>query len=105
MDDKTFDQVTISKDLIGPIEHWLMEEILYAVILYKGQPIEVAPPTFLEMTITETSPGVRGDTSGRVLKAATTETGAKIQIPIFIDEGEKVKVDTRTGEYVSRVNE
>jgi len=105
MDDKTFDQVTIGKDLIGPIEHWLMEEILYAVILYKGQPIEVAPPTFLEMTITETSPGVRGDTSGRVLKAATTETGAKIQIPIFIDEGEKVKVDTRTGEYVSRVNE
>ena len=105
MDDKTFDQVTIGKDLIGPIEHWLMEEILYVVILYKGQPIEVGPPTFLEMKIIETSPGVRGDTSGRVLKPATTETGAKIQVPIFIDEGEKVKVDTRTGEYVSRVNE
>jgi elongation factor P len=57
----------------------------------------------MEMTITETVPGLRGDTSGRVLKAATTETGAKIKVPIFIEEGEKVKVDTRTGEYVSRV--
>ena len=57
------------------------------------------------MTITETSPGVRGDTSGRVLKPATTETGAKIQVPIFVEEGEKIKVDTRTGEYVSRAND
>ena len=105
MDDKTFDQVTISNDIIGNIQQWLMEEILYQVIVYKGEIIEVIPPTFVEMVITETSPGVRGDTSGRVLKPATTETGAKIQVPIFIDEGEKVKVDTRTGEYASRVND
>jgi elongation factor P len=104
MDDKTFDQVTIGNDLIGPIQHWLMEEVLYQVIFYKGNPIEVSPPTFMEMKIVETSPGVRGDTSGRVLKPATTETGAKVQVPIFIEEGEKVRVDTRTGEYVSRSN-
>lgn len=55
------------------------------------------------MTIVDTAPGVRGDTSGRVLKPAVTETGAKVQVPIFIDQGEKIKVDTRTGEYVSRV--
>ena len=104
MDEKTYDQVAIGNDLIGPIKDWLMEEVIYQVIFYKGVPIEVAPPTFMEMTIVETSPGVRGDTSGRVLKPATTETGASVQVPIFIDSGEKVRIDTRTGEYVSRVN-
>ncbi len=104
MDEKTYDQVTIMFSLIGDNEKWLMEEVLYYVVFYKGNPIEVSPPTFMEMKIVETSMGVRGDTSGRVLKPAKTETGAEIQIPIFIDEGEKVKVDTRTGEYVSRAN-
>jgi len=105
MDEKTFDQITISNELLGNNQQWLMEEVAYQVIFYKGAVIEVIPPTFMEMRITETSPGVRGDTaSGRVLKPATTETGAKIQIPIFVEEGEKVKVDTRTCEYVSRVN-
>jgi elongation factor P len=104
MDDKTFDQVNISLSMIGDNAQWLMEEVLYDIIFYKGQPVDLQPPTFLEMTITETAPGVRGDTaSGRVLKPATTETGAKVQIPIFIEEGTKIKVDTRTGEYVSRV--
>jgi elongation factor P len=104
MDDKTFDQVTISLSSLGEDEQWLMEEVLYDVIFYKGLPINVQPPTFLEMKIVETAPGVRGDTaSGRVLKPAITETGAKVQIPIFIEEGTKIKIDTRTGEYVSRV--
>jgi elongation factor P len=102
MDEKTFDQVTITNDLLGDKQQWLMEETVYQVIFYKSSPIEVNPPTFMEMKVIETSPGVRGDTSGRVLKPATTETGAKIQIPIFVDEGEKIKVDTRNGEYVSR---
>lgn len=105
MDEKTFDQITISNELIGSNQQWLMEEIVYKVIFYKGAPIELIPPTFLEMKIIDTAPGVRGDTaSGRVLKPAVTETGAKIQVPIFVEEGEKVKVDTRTCEYVSRVN-
>ncbi len=91
--------------MIGSNVHWLMEETLFHIVFYKGEPIEIVPPTFMEMKITETAPGVRGDTaSGRVLKPATTETGAKIQVPIFVEEGEKVKVDTRTCEYVSRVN-
>lgn len=105
MDEKTFDQITISNDLIGSMSHWLMEEVLYHVVFYRGAPIELVPPTFLEMKVVDTSPGVRGDTaSGRVMKPAVTETGAKIQIPIFVEEGEKIKVDTRTCEYVSRVN-
>lgn len=105
MDEKTFDQITISNELIGNNAQWLMEEVVFHVVFYKGEPIEIVPPTFMEMLITETAPGVRGDTaSGRVLKPATTETGAKIQVPIFVEEGEKVKVDTRTCEYVSRVS-
>lgn len=105
MDEKTFDQISISNELIGSNSQWLMEETVFHVVFYKGEPIEIVPPTFMEMLITETAPGVRGDTaSGRVLKPATTETGAKIQVPIFVEEGEKVKVDTRTCEYVSRVN-
>lgn len=103
MDDKTFEQINISNSLIEDKQQWLMEEVLYDVVFYKGQPIDVMPPTFMEMKIVETMPGARGDTSGRVLKPATTESGAVVQVPIFIDEGEKIKVDTRTGEYVSRV--
>jgi elongation factor P len=105
MDEKTFDQITISKDLLGPNEQWLKEEIVYHVVFFKGSPIELIPPTFMEFIITDTAPGVRGDTaSGRVLKNAVLETGAKVQVPIFIDQGEKIKVDTRTCEYVSRVS-
>ncbi len=103
MDDETFDQITISLKMIGDKEQWLMEETVYDVIFYKGEPIDFTPPTFMEMKVVETSPGLRGDTSGRVLKPALTESGAKIQVPIFVNEGEKIKVDTRTGEYVSRV--
>ena len=104
MDDKSYEQVTIPFSVIGDKDQWLMEEVLYSVIFYKGNPIEVVPPTFMEMKITETTPGVRGDTaSGRVLKPAMTESGSKIQVPIFVEEGDKVKIDTRTGEYVSRV--
>lgn len=104
MDDKTFDQITISKELLGQNEQWLKEEILYHVVFYKGTPIELIPPTFMELKIIETAPGIRGDTSGRVLKGAVLETGSKIQVPIFINEGEMIKVDTRTCEYVSRVS-
>jgi elongation factor P len=103
MDDNTFEQLNISFSLLTGKEQWLMEEVLYDIVFYKGEPIDVNPPTFMEMKIVETAPGLRGDTSGRVLKAAITESGAKIQVPIFVEEGERIKVDTRTGEYVSRV--
>jgi elongation factor P len=103
MDDNTFDQIQVPFSLIGDRKQWLMDEIIYSIVFYKGQPIEVVPPTFMEMKVTETAPGLRGDTSGRVLKPATTESGAKVQVPIFVEEGDKIKVDTRNGEYVSRV--
>ncbi|MGM0439869.1 MAG: elongation factor P [Chlamydiota bacterium] len=106
MDDQSYDQVTIPYDSIGSTERWLMEDLLYDIIFYKGEAISVEPPTFMDLKITETAPGVRGDTaSGRVMKPAVVETGTEIQVPIFIQEGEVVKVDTRTGEYVSRSTE
>jgi elongation factor P len=104
MDDKTFEQVKIAFESMGENSQWLMEDQVYFIVFYKGNPVNLEPPTFMEMLITQTDPGARGDTaSGRVLKPALLESGAKIQVPIFVDQGEKIKVDTRTGEYVSRV--
>ncbi|GAB4192437.1 MAG: elongation factor P [Simkaniaceae bacterium] len=104
MDDHTFDQISVPLSNMGEATRWLKEDSVYDVVFYKGNAVDISPPTFMELKITETEPGVKGDTaSGRVLKPATLETGAKIQVPIFINEGEVIKVDTRTGEYVSRV--
>lgn len=105
MDEKTYEQIKIPFENIGDTLQWLLDDHLYGVIFYNGSPVNVEPPTFIEMIITETSPGVRGDTaSGRVMKPALLESGAKVQVPIFVEQGEKIKVDTRTGEYVSRVS-
>jgi len=104
MDDQSYEQLTVPDGQLGEAAGWLKEDTLYEITLYKGEPISVVAPTFMELKITETAPGVRGDTaSGRVLKPATVETGAQVQVPIFVEEGEVVKVDTRTGEYVGRV--
>lgn len=106
MDENTFEQHKVSNECIGDTANWLLEDVLYDIVFYKNAPVFVEPPTFMDMRITETAPGDRGNTaSGRVLKPAVLESGAKIQVPIFVSEGEKIKVDTRTGEYVSRVSE
>lgn len=105
MDDDSFEQLTIVKSVIGDSDKWLKEDIVYDVVLYKGDAVHIDPPTFMELEITECDPGVRGDTaSGRVLKPGVTETGAKVQVPLFVDQGEVCKFDTRTGDYVSRVS-
>jgi elongation factor P len=104
MDESNYEQHKIPQDSIGDTVNWLKEDLLYDIVFYKGQPVTVEAPTFLELKVTETAPGDRGNTaSGRVLKPAVVETGAKVQVPIFIEEGEIIKVDTRNGEYVSRV--
>jgi elongation factor P len=106
MDEITFEQIKIPNVNIGDTNQWLMEDLVYEILIYKGVPVAVEPPTFMELKITETAPGDRGNTaSGRVLKPATVQTGAKVQVPIFVTEGEVIKVDTRTGEYVSRVTQ
>lgn len=104
MDDVSFEQYKVPLANIGDTIQWLLEDILYDIVFYKSTPVTVEPPTFLEMRIVESAPGERGNTaSGRAMKPATTESGAVIQVPIFVKEGETIKVDTRTGEYVSRV--
>lgn len=104
MDDHSFEQSHIKVDAVSGENKWLKEDEVYTVILYNGTPVTVEPPTFLQLKIVETAPGDKGNTaSGRVLKPAIVETGAEIQVPIFVEEGEIIKVDTRTGEYDSRV--
>ncbi|MBN1914980.1 MAG: elongation factor P [Parachlamydiales bacterium] len=104
MNDETFEQVSVPFSAMKENRQWLKEDTVYDVVMYKGEIIDIVPPTFMELKITETAPGIRGDTaSGRVLKTATLESGAQVQIPIFVDQGEIVKIDTRTGEYVSRL--
>ena len=102
MDQNTYEQVEADTAAIGGMEKWLKEEDLCLVTLWAGNPIVVTPPNFVYLEITETDPGVKGDTSGGGNKPATLETGAVVRVPLFIQIGEKIKVDTRTGEYVSR---
>jgi len=105
MDESSFEQISIPLESIGDTAQWLMDDLLYEVVFYKGVPITIEPPTFMDIEITETNPGDRGNTaSGRVMKPAVLKSGAKIQVPIFIEQNEVIKVDTRTGEYVSRSN-
>ncbi|MCB1055687.1 MAG: elongation factor P [Acidobacteria bacterium] len=84
---------------------WIKEEDMCTVTLYNGHPLSVQPPNFVTLTVTETDPGLKGDTSSGGTKPATLETGAVVRVPLFIQEGEVLKVDTRTGEYVSRAKE
>lgn len=103
MDDNTFEQVTITAQVLQDHLKWLKEDLVYDIIFYKGEAIDFMPPNFIVYKIVETSPGERGNTaSGRVLKPGKTDTGIEVLIPIFIQEGDEVKVDTRTGEYDSR---
>ncbi|MCH2558649.1 MAG: elongation factor P [Alcanivorax sp.] len=103
MDPNTFDQKPAGADAVGDAKQWLKEEDLCEVTLYNGEPLSVSPPNFVELEITQTDPGVKGDTAGTGGKPATLSTGAVVRVPLFVQEGEVIKVDTRTGEYVGRI--
>ncbi|MDZ4728577.1 MAG: elongation factor P [Xanthomonadales bacterium] len=105
MDQTTFDQHACSKEGVGEATQWLKEEDICQIMLYNGAPLSVTPPNFVELRIVETDPGLRGDTSGGGGKPATLETGAVVRVPLFVSNEELIRVDTRTGEYVSRVKE
>ena len=105
MDENTYDQIKVSNDLLGDQSKWMKEEIVYDIMFYKNNPVFVEAPTFMDLAIVQTDPGARGDTvSGRVMKPARLETGAEVQVPLFVEEGEVIKIDTRNGEYISRVS-
>ena len=103
MQPETFEQVQADKNGVGDAAKYLKGEEECVVTLWNGVPIAVQAPNFVELKITETDPGVRGDTSGGGGKPATLETGAVVRVPLFVGQDEIIKVDTRTGEYVSRV--
>jgi elongation factor P len=105
MDQQSYEQLTADAAAVGNAAQWLKEEAICQVTLWNGVPLSVAAPNFVIMTIVETDPGLRGDTSGGGGKPATLETGAVVRVPLFVQSGEVIKVDTRTGEYVSRVKE
>ena len=102
MDSETFDQIPFTKDKIGDALKFLKEEMVCKVLLYKGEVFGLEPPIFVVLEITECEPGVRGDTAQSATKTAIVETGASVRVPLFVNQGEKIKVDTRTGEYMER---
>ena len=103
MQPETFEQHTADKNVVGDAAQWIKGEETCVVTLWNGQPLAVTPPNFVELKIVETDPGVRGDTSGGGGKPAKLETGAVVRVPLFVGQEEIIKVDTRTGEYFSRV--
>lgn len=103
MDPKSFEQHEITQEALTEAANWIKEQDLCMVLLWNGVALSVLPPNFVILKIVETDPGLRGDTSGGGGKPATVETGAVVRVPLFVQNGELIKIDTRTGEYVSRV--
>jgi elongation factor P len=104
MDQESYEQVTLNADQLEDVADYLKEETVYNVLYFDGRPIAVTPPLFMELAVVETQPGVRGDTAqGGATKPAKLETGMMINVPLFINEGDLLKVDTRDGKYIERV--
>ncbi len=102
MDTETWEQIPIGKDKLGDSFKFVKENMVCKVLSYKGNVFGVEPPNFVELEITATEPGVKGDTATNATKPATVETGAEVRVPLFINEGEVIQIDTRTGEYLGR---
>lgn len=103
MDDETYEQIPIDRETIEDVIVYLKENDRATIKFYQGKAIEVIPPNFVELEVTETEPGIKGDTAQGATKPATVETGATLNVPLFVNQGDVIKVDTRTGEYLSRV--
>ncbi len=103
MNQETYDQVALNKDIIGDALKFVKENEVCKVCSYNGNVFSVEPPLFVELEVTDTEPGFKGDTATGASKPATVETGAVVSVPLFVEQGDKIKIDTRTGEYLSRV--
>ena len=103
MDVNTYEQVALNTDLIGDALKFVKENEMCKICSYNGKVFSVEPPLFVELEITDTEPGFKGDTATGATKPATVETGAVVYVPLFVNQGDKIKIDTRTGEYLSRV--
>ena len=105
MDSETYEQLPISPNVLGDNFRFVKENMVCKVLSYKGNVFGIEPPNFVELQVTETEPGVKGDTATNVTKPATLETGAEVKVPLFINTGDKIQIDTRTGEYIGRSKE
>ena len=103
MNTETFDRVALNADAIGDALKFVKEQEMVKVCSYNGEVFSVEAPLFVELEITDTEPGFKGDTATGATKPAVVETGATVYVPLFVDQGDKIKIDTRTGEYLSRV--
>ena len=104
MDQETFDQIPIPPEVLGEQINFLMENMNVEILFWKGRPVNVQLPNYIEARVTQSDPGVKGDTSSGATKPATLECGATVHVPLFIKEGDMLRIDTRTGEYSERVN-
>jgi elongation factor P len=102
MDQETFEQIDLNKEDLGDALNYLKEQMIIEVVRHEGKAVGVESPTSVELKIDYTEPAVKGDTSGKVLKTAKLETGFEIQVPLYCVPGEKIRIDTRTGEFISR---
>ena len=103
MDMKSYEQFPVRRDIIGDDTNWLVDGMEVEVVVHEGRPIDMTLPFFVELEIIQCAPGVKGDTATNTTKPATVSTGAEVQVPLFVNEGDWIKVDTRTGAYDSRV--
>ena len=103
MDTETYDQVALNSDTVGDALKFVKENEMVKICSYNGNVFAIEPPLFVELEITDTEPGFKGDTATGATKPAIVETGAKVMVPLFVNQGEVIKIDTRTGEYLSRV--
>ncbi|MBE5963750.1 MAG: elongation factor P [Lachnospiraceae bacterium] len=103
MDINTYEQIALNEDNVGDALKFVKENEMVKLCSHAGQVFSIEPPLFVELVITESEPGVKGDTATGATKPAIVETGAKVMVPLFVEQGEKIKIDTRTGEYLSRV--
>ena len=103
MDTETWEETLVGHDLVGDNFKFVKEEMICKVLSFKGNVFGVEPPMFVELAVTQTDPGFKGDTATGASKPATLETGAQIKVPLFVNEGDVLKIDTRTGEYLERV--
>ena len=103
MDTETYDQISLNRDTVGDALKFVKENEVCKVCSHNGSVFAVEPPLFVELEITDTEPGFKGDTATGASKPATVETGAVVSVPLFVNQGDKIKIDTRTGEYLSRV--
>ncbi|MGE5614814.1 MAG: elongation factor P [Bacillota bacterium] len=103
MDTETYEQLPISKDTVGDTFRFVKENMVVKILSFKGNVFGIEPPTFVELEVTATEPGFKGDTATGATKPATVETGATIKVPLFINQGDIIRIDTRTGEYLERV--